>query len=228
MAVAWLLTALAIAGVIGGVIMGQARVLSSDLAAAGGGLLSGIALFWLLPEVAGTSGWALAVLVALVACGVMLALDRAFMHSSGAHLHHALIPLFTAAALHSFLDGWSVRAFYDINSLAFVAVPLGLALHKIPEGLALGWVSHKSLGAGKAIAASAAAEFTTVIGAFAEPRVNRIGDAEFGPRWTMLILAAIAGSFLFLGIHVLWPDWKRARVLVLFIAALTLAAFLRA
>lgn len=228
MAVAWLLTALAVAGVIGGVLMGQARTVSSDLAAAGGGLLSGIALFWLLPEVAEISGWAAAVIIAALACGAMLALDRVFMHANGAHMHHTLMLLLIAASLHSFLDGWSVRAFYDVHAFASLAVPLGLALHKIPEGLALGWVTHKSLGAAKAIGASATAEFMTVIGAFLEPRVNHFGMAQLGAHWTALMFGVIAGSFLFLGVHVLWPEWKRARVLVLFFAALIVAAFLRA
>ncbi len=60
MGAAWLLTLLALAGVVTGVLMGQARKLSTYLGAAGGGLLFGIALFWLLPEIAQNSGWAIA------------------------------------------------------------------------------------------------------------------------------------------------------------------------
>src|SRR5437763_503488 len=72
MSAAWLLTLLALAGVIAGILIGEARTLSSHLGAAGGGLLFGIALFWLMPDIAEISGWARACALAVFACGAML------------------------------------------------------------------------------------------------------------------------------------------------------------
>lgn len=226
MAAAWLLTLLALAGVVAGVRMGQARALSAHLGAAGGGLLFGIGLFWLIPEIAETSGWARAWILAAVACGAMLLLDRVLAHRESGPSHGVLAPLLAAAAIHSFLDGWSVRAFAG-QRLAGVAVPVGLAMHKVPEGWALGWITHKSLGAGKAVTVSAAVEAVTLAGAFVEPRANQSGSAEFGAWWTAVVLAVIAGGFLFLGLHALWPGWKRRGVMIVFLTALALVAIVK-
>ena len=49
MTAAWLLTGLAVLGIVIGSLLGQSRMLSLHFAAAGGGLLSGISLFWLIP-----------------------------------------------------------------------------------------------------------------------------------------------------------------------------------
>lgn len=226
MATAWVLTLLGVAGVLAGVRMGQARALPSHLGAAGGGLLFGIALFWLMPEIAEISGWVRAGLLAAAACGAMLLLDRVLAHRENAPSHGVLAPLLVAAAIHSFLDGWSVRAFAG-QQLAGVAVPVGLAMHKVPEGWALGWITHRSLGAAKAVTVSAAVQAMTLAGAFAEPRANRFGVAAFGPWWTAGVLAVIAGSFLFLGFHALWPGWKRPGVMIVFLSALALVAIIR-
>lgn len=227
MTAAWLLTLLALAGIVVGVSLGQVRVLSSHLGAAGGGLLFGIALFWLLPEIAQMSGWTAASILTVVACGAMLLLDRFLAHSGHSPRQGVIGPLLAAAAVHSFLDGWSVRAFAG-QPLADVAVPVGLAMHKIPEGLALGWITHKSLGsASKAVIASSAVELVTLAGAFVEPRANSSGVAEFGAWWTAIVLAIISGGFLFLGLHALWPGWKRPGVVIVFLATLALVAIIR-
>ncbi len=61
MTVASLLTLLALAGVALGIMLGEWQMFSSYLAVVGGGLLLGISLFWLVPEIASTSGWAAAI-----------------------------------------------------------------------------------------------------------------------------------------------------------------------
>ena len=227
MSAAWLLTLLALAGVIAGILIGEARTLSSHLGAAGGGVLFGIALFWLLPDIAEISGWTGACALAVFACGAMLVLDRFLAHTGHSPRHGVIGPLLAAAAVHSFVDGWSVRAFSG-QPLAAVAVPLGLAMHKVPEGLALGWVTHRSLGSvSKSMAASTAVEAMTLIGAFVEPRANQSGIAQFGSWWTAVMLAVIAGGFLFLGVHALWPGWKRPSVTIVFLATLALVGIIR-
>jgi hypothetical protein len=224
---AWMLTLLAVAGVMIGICIGEARAFSSHLGAAGGGLLFGIALFWLLPEIAQTSGWVGGSALAFVACGAMLLLDRFLEHTGHSPRHGVIGPLLAAVSVHSFLDGWSVRAFSG-QPLASVAVPVGLAMHKIPEGVALGWITHKSLGSlSKSITASMAVEAMTLVGAFVEPRVNQSGIAQFGAWWSAVVLAVIAGSFLFLGVHALWPGWKRPSVAAVFLATLILVGIVR-
>src|SRR5581483_6425649 len=121
---AWLLTVVAWAGIVIGTLVGEIGTFSSPVGAAGAGLLSGIAIFWVMPEVAGGIGWMPALLLALAACFAMLGLDRVLAHSHHTPVRRVIGPLLAAAAVHSFLDGWSVRMFSG-TSLAHVAVPLG-------------------------------------------------------------------------------------------------------
>ena len=61
-------------------------------------------------------------------------------------LHGFAGPLIVAAALHSFLDGWSIATVQLGVPLGLrVAVPLAIALHKLPEGIALGGILRASL-----------------------------------------------------------------------------------
>jgi zinc transporter ZupT len=126
--------------------------------------------------------------------------------------------LLTAAAIHSFLDGWSLRAVSN-QQVANVVVPLGLALHKVPEGLALGWVTgHAFASRPKAIFFCFLAEAMTIAGALAEPRVDYSATRTFGAWWMAVVLAVIAGSFSFLGIHAVLPARRRAGVMAVFLA----------
>lgn len=200
MAAAWVLTLLAWGAVVAGLFLGQWRRASAQLAAAGGGLLFGIALFLVIPEIAGRLGWAAAFGLALAVCCALILLDRWLIH--GSHSAREVVgALLAATAVHSFLDGWSVRAL-SVQPFASLAVPLGLALHKVPEGVALGLLTRRSMSSStKALAASAGVEGLTLIGAIVEPGVNASGMARFGTWWTAIVLAIVAGSFLFLGYH---------------------------
>ena len=82
-------------------------------------------------------------------------------------LHGFATPLLAAAALHSALDGWSAAASQDAGlSLALIG---GIAVHKIPEGLALGVIARASLGSrASALAWCALAQMATVAGAGVE------------------------------------------------------------
>lgn len=217
MAIAFVLTFLAFAGIAAGVFLGQSRAPSAHIAAAGGGLLSGIALFWLLPEMAATSGWIAAVLLIAFGCALLWVLDHTLIH--GAHSHHDGVagPLLAAAAVHSFLDGWSVRVF-SAEALTRVAVPLGLALHKIPEGLALGLLTRKSISpAWKALVLAGSVEALTLVGAWVEPRANQSGTALFGVWWTEIVLGIVAGTFLYLGLHTAVPARQKQGVMPIFL-----------
>src|SRR6516165_8081801 len=130
MAVAWLITALALSGVFFGAL-GHARMPSAQLAAAGGGLLTGICIFWVAPEIAGALGFWRAIGLLIALCVLLLLIDRVLGDPEHPGHHRLLAPLLAATALHSFLDGWSVRTL-SVRAFANVAVPVGLALHKIP------------------------------------------------------------------------------------------------
>jgi zinc and cadmium transporter len=222
MVIAALLTLLALTGVAIGVLLGKARTVSSHLGAAGGGLLCGIALFWLLPETAEISSWGTALaLTSLFGIGLAL-LDHYLIDENLADRENILRPLLAATAVHSFLDGWSVRATSG-DSLAGIAIPIGLALHKIPEGVALGWVVRRSIGSTrKALIAGAVVESVTLIGAVLEPHADRSGIEWFGASWMAAVLAVIAGSFLFLAAHTVVPERRKVGVMTVFFATLAL------
>jgi zinc transporter ZupT len=223
MAPAWVITLLALCGVLLGVLAGQRRLVSAHLSAAAGGLLWGISLFWLMPEIAESAGWLIAACLTALACSLIAILDR-MLHAGDAAAQTVIAPLFVATALHSFFDGWSVRMMQS-ESFTGIAIPFGLALHKIPEGLALGWIARRSIASlPLAIASSAAVESITLLGAVAEPKVNSSGVAVFGIWWTVAVLAVIAGSFLFLGFHAVFPNRRNRGVVWVFVAALVASA----
>jgi zinc transporter ZupT len=215
------LTLLAWAGIIAGVFLGQSRAPSAHIAAAGGGLLFGMALFWLLPEMAETVGWPAALLLITFGCAVLWVLDRTLLHRHN-HNHGqsgaVAVPLLAAAAVHSLIDGWSVQVF-SREALAEVAVPLGLALHKIPEGVALGLLTRKSVStAWKALTLAGAVEAMTLVGAWIEPRADLSGKALFGAGWSEMVLGIVAGTFLYLGLHTMVPARGRRGILPVFLS----------
>ena len=220
MLAAWALTLLAFAGIWAGLFLGHEAKLSDHLAAAAGGLLFGISLFLVIPEIAEASGWLAAILLAAAACCVLLGVDRLLIHTGHSPRHGVIGPLLAATAIHSFLDGWSLRAL-SVQPFANVAVPLGLALHKMPEGLALGWIGRRSFSSiWKAATIGCIVEAATLVGAWIEPRANESGVDVFGPWWSAVVLAIVAGGFLFLGVHALAPARSRPGVAPIFMVTL--------
>ena len=122
------------------------------------GVLLGVALFGLLPELASEIGWPVSLLLFVGGYGALLLVNRflyrvcqtcAHDHDHNAcstELHGFAGPLIMAAAVHSFLDGWSIATVQLTVPLGLrVAVPLAVALHKIPEGIALGGILRVSV-----------------------------------------------------------------------------------
>ncbi len=136
----------------------------------------------------------------------------------------AIAPLLAATAVHCFLDGWSIRALGNTRTTG-LALALGLALHKLPEGFALGWILRRAVeSAGKAILLAVAVEALTVVAAYIEPNVNASGATALGPWWTPGVLAVIAGSFLYFGFHVVIPERRKRGVIPLFAGTLVIMA----
>src|SRR5690348_4930465 len=137
----------------------------------------GVAVFWVLPEMADFFRWPGA--FACIAGGTLLLwlIDRyvypvcpacapAHGHEHcAARLHGFATPLLAAAALHSALDGWTAMAAGQHASLG-AALVFGIAAHKIPEGLALGVIARASLASrSAALGWCIAAQAATLAGA---------------------------------------------------------------
>jgi zinc transporter ZupT len=180
-------------------------------------VLLGVALFWVLPEMAQCFSWQGAILWLAGGFLVLAAIDRfiypvcpACSHSHqhdecATRLHGFALPLLAAAALHSALDGWSAAASQNAGfSLALIG---GIAVHKIPEGLALGVIARASLGSrASALAWCALAQMTTVAGAGLES----VLAPHLGSQGLHALLALAGGSFLYLGGHAVHGELRRS------------------
>jgi len=190
----------------------------------------GVATFWVLPEMAESLHWAAA--LAWIAGGVtaLWAIDRFFYpvcpacsqphdheHCSST-LHGFGPPLLIASALHASLDGWSVSAASDSSVHLSAAFIMAIAVHKIPEGLALGVIARAALpSAGAAFGWCALAEGATLAGAILEGGMA----AYMSPYVLHALLAFAGGTFLYLGGHAVHGEWRRRGINAAFVPALT-------
>lgn len=195
------------------------------------GVLLGVAAFGLAPELAGEMGWAAALAMAAAGYLLLLAIDRyacpvcptcAHDHEHAGcetELHGFAGPLIAAAAVHSFLDGWSVST----SQLALpvglrIAVPLAILMHKVPEGIALGGILRASVGSrAAAMGWCLLAEGATLVGGLAG-----LGLApKLGSQWITYPLGFTAGWLFYLGWHAVHEEWKSRGARPAFFSALT-------
>lgn len=206
---------------IGGAALGVSSLMGAPrrIVPFSGGLLIGVALFGVLPDLAGHYGWTAG--VALLAAGVgALALFGRYVypvcpscshthdHESCARvLHGFAAPLIAAACLHAFLDGLGISAAQHEDAGGFGAVLVfGVILHKVPEGVALGIMLRASVGSrAAAFAWCALAEGATLAGAVFELAVT----GRAGAGWVTGALALAGGSFIYLGFHAVHGEWRR-------------------
>ena len=198
------------------------------------GVLLGVALFGLLPELAAQAGWTASALLFVAGYGVLLAINRfaypvcptcAHNHdhrSCDAVLHGFAAPLIGAIMLHAFFDGWSVAAMQLSSQRGIrLAVAMAVALHKIPEGMALGAMARASVASrSSAVFWSVLAESTTLAGGICGLAIA----PQLGAAWITYPLALAAGWLFYLGAHAVHEEWKRRGPLPAFMTALTGAA----
>jgi zinc transporter ZupT len=195
------------------------------------GVLLGVALFGLLPELIleiGAapslalfgSGYALLIVVNRYAYPVCPTCSHDHDHNTcSTELHGFAVPLIAAAAVHSFLDGWSVATAQLAVPLGLrVAVPLAVVLHKIPEGIALGAILRVSVQSRAAAAGwCALAEGTTALGGAA----GLLMAPHLGSKWITYPLGVAAGWLFYLGFHAVHEEWKRRGAAPAFASAVT-------
>lgn len=223
---------------IGGVLLGvwltgagrRARVVVPFSA----GVLLGVVFFGLAPELVAEIGWPAAALLAAGGYALLLLINRyvAPVCPSCAHdhdhlacetvLHGFAAPLIGASTLHSFLDGWSISTVQMAVPLGIrVAVPLAVALHKIPEGIALGAIARAAIRSrSAALLWCVLAEGATVLGG----AVGLAVAPHLGTRWIMYPLGIAAGWLSYLGAHAIHEEWKHRGPVPAFMTALTGAA----
>ena len=213
------ITVLGIVSGLAGIWLSSLRGLAQRLVSFGGGVLAGVAAFWLLPEMAEFLGWPVA--IAWLFAGVILlaGIDR-YVYTvcpacAGPHdhdhcaqsLHGFAAPLIIAASLHAALDGWSLRASGEQSIHLGPAFGFAIGIHKIPEGIALGVMLRAALSRlPLAVFWCVIAEAATLAGAAGET----ILAPQLTPQLFHILLALAGGSFLYLGGHAIHGEWRRS------------------
>jgi zinc transporter ZupT len=206
-----LISAVALAGVALGVWLAVVPRLSHSLVPLSGAMIVAVCLFWVLPELAAQTGWLASTAGLAAGCGVLWLVNRyvypvcpscAHTHDHGhcaRELHGFAMPLVLATAVHSFLDGWGViLSQQDVHGSMSAALLAGIAVHKLPEGIALGVMLRAALGSRwSASGWAAGAELATVVGGAVGYAVAR----ELSPQLLTLLVSLAGGCFLFLGFH---------------------------
>ena len=228
------LVLLTLAGAAGGIKLAETPSLSQRILPFSGGMLVGIAVFWILPEIAEHYGW-IGASAGMAAGFVALWLVDHHVHPvcptcSHTHdhgdcserLHGFAAPLLIASGLHSFLDGWSLavsqqKGLEDLKT-AFL---LGIGVHKLPEGLALGALLAAALGAArKAMLGAAAAQLMMIAGG----ALAILLAPHLGANWAIGFLSVAAGAFVYLGYHAIDAEYQRRGIATSVMPALTGAA----
>lgn len=222
-------TAVAVAAAVCGVVLESVRGLSRRMVPFGGGVLIGVALVWILPEMHEVLGWFAAIAWTFAGFALLAVIDRHVSpvcpacspdhdHAGCAtRLHGFAAPLLIAAALHSALDGWNLMV-ADHTTIFSRALALGIAFHKLPEGLALGLIARASMNSrASAIVWCALAEAMTLAGGGIQMLIAPHLNAS-----TLYALLAVAGGcFLYLGGHAIHGELRRSGPSPAFWPALT-------
>jgi zinc transporter ZupT len=195
----------------------------------GGGVLIGVALVWIIPEIAELIGWPGAVAWSVAGLAVLAAVDRWVApvcpacspgHEHGqcaTRLHGFAVPLLIAASLHSALDGWSAVAASDAPAFTR-AFAIAITFHKLPEGIALGVIARASMKSkSTALLWCAIAEGMTLAGGAMQAGLA----PHLNPYSLYALLAGAAGCFVYLGGHAIHSELRRSGATPAIVPALT-------
>jgi len=214
-----LATLIGVAGVFVGLWLTTAGRRTRLMVPFSAGVLLGVVFFGLLPELVEETGWPITAIFFAAGYGLLYWVSRhvAPVCPSCAHnhdhqscdtvLHGFAAPMIGASMLHSFFDGWSIAtAQLESHHGIRVAVALAVALHKIPEGIALGAIVRASVASRlTALSWSVLVEATTLVGGILGLAVA----PQLGTAWIIYPLALAAGWLFYLGAHAVHEEWKR-------------------
>jgi zinc transporter ZupT len=234
MSMALLATLAAALGAVLGLLLTGLHRSARIVGSFSGGLLLGVALFGLLPEVVSEIGWTSATVLLAAGYALLMLVDRyvypvcpscSHDHDHDAcatTLHGFAAPLILATAFHAFLDGWSIATSQWAGTAGVgLALPLALALHKIPEGIALGAILRASVRTKvAAFGWCLLTESATLLGAGS----GLVMAPKLGERWLHYPLAIAGGCFFYLGFHAVHAEWRRRKNWVAFVPGVTGAA----
>jgi zinc transporter ZupT len=202
------LFAVDLAGTLAGIRVMQSRDLSRKISAVSSGIMLGVGLFWILPDISRTAGIAHSSLSVAVVVAALYAIDRfvypvcpCCSHHAHSHCHaqtQALLPLVIAIGLHNLFDGWTAGVAAHAGSMAGSGIATGLVAHKVPEAMVFGMMLRSASRSMRALMASAFATSSCIVAGFA----MHAWLLAIPTSWLVTLSMAVAcASFVFVGVH---------------------------
>ena len=209
-----------------GIYAMRSRTLSGKFTAISAGVMVGVAVFWIFPDMTRKSGTVHAALIVGVALTALYGIDRfvypvcpccshAERHGSSAGSHHpklsgasgALIPLVIAICIHNLFDGWTAAAAGHAGSSPGSGIAVGLIAHKIPEAVVFGLMLRNVTKERIFLLLSVSLTSLAILaGGIAQSRIWMLSE-------TVVIAGSLAlacGSFLFAAAHMFLRQQRRA------------------
>ena len=215
-----------ILGTVLGVCAMRSRALSAKFTGISGGVMLGVALFWIFPDMTQRSGAIPAALAIGAALTTLFAIDRlvypvcpccAHGHrrgpSASAHspnvsrVSGTLTPVVIAICIHNLFDGWTAAAAGHAGSSPGSGIAVGLIAHKIPESVVFGLMLRNAASARAFPLLSVAITSLSILaGGAVHSGIWRLSE----PTLIAASLALACGSFLFAGGHIFLSHQRHA------------------
>jgi zinc transporter ZupT len=209
------------AGTMLGMYAMRSRALSGKFTAISAGVMIGVALFWIFPDMTLKSGMGPAALAVGGALTALCAIDH-FVYPVCPCCTHAgsrrsrvagasgtLIPLVMAICIHNLFDGWTAVAAGHAGSSPGSGIAVGLIAHKVPEAVVFGLMLRDAANARSLQMLSVVLTSLAILA----------GGAMHSGFWmlseTMVIAASLAlacSSFLFAGGHIFLRQRRHAGI----------------
>ncbi|TCP31296.1 ZIP family zinc transporter/zinc and cadmium transporter [Scopulibacillus darangshiensis] len=196
----------AFANILGGLIIFIKKDWSRrgllGLMALSSGLLIALTVLDLLPEVVPSHPWSPAFILLGILCIFFFQQFVATHFHFGEEVHHTdhsnstVIGAFGGMMIHTFFDGFSIVASFEVSIKLGITVMIAVLLHKIPDGLTISSiVFSSSKDKKKALWSTLGLGMSTIVGAFAALLINQFSLPQ--EDITTLALSFSAGIFLY-------------------------------
>lgn len=225
-----LITMLGASGSAMGILATKRATMVSKLMPLSPGLLLGMAVFLIFPEALNSARWSTILGFSLVGYVFFVFVEHCLgrvrsehqesLRSSGGLM--AWLPLLIALSVRNALDGWNAGlACQHANQKLVWSFLAGMGLHKCTAGAAAGAIFRSVIPSTiRSLSAAVAVEAVTLVGLLLALSLSSV----LGDQWTVWLLAATGGSFLYLATHAMRQARKRASAITTYrYAALGLA-----
>ena len=187
------------------------------------GVLLGVGIFWILPEMAQDQGWIVTVAGLLGSLLLLVWIDRRVCPicpfcAAGLHLKKAGHtadscqkaatlgwPLLTLACIHTFFDGWTIGLSAAArHSSSALALSWGATVHKLPESVAIGVLAARlTSGRKSACGAVLLIQAVMVAGGILSAWAGSMDD-----QWAEVTAIPACAFLLLFGLLTLHQEWQ--------------------